>query len=84
MEPVDHVVTLDEGTRIYYFRHDIHTWTLSSMSKNGESVFLKAPGVVNCFNFDEILHNTTITKPKDQFHQKQFTPRAGLVYTTSL
>lgn len=77
---LDRVVTSDEGTRIYYFRHDIHTWTKIPVGhvinvKNGESVFLKAPGVVKCLNFDEILHNTTITKPKAQFHMRNNLPQ---------
>jgi hypothetical protein len=77
---LDRVVSSDEGTRIYYFRHDIHTWTKIPVGhvvnvKNGESVFLKAPGVINCLNFDEILHNTTITKPKAQFHMRNNLPQ---------
>ena len=74
------VSTSDEGTHIYYFRHDIHTWTKIHVGhvinvKNGESVFLKAPGVVNCLNFDEILRNTTITKPNTQFHIRSNLPQ---------
>ena len=77
---LDRVVSSDEGTRIFYFRHDIHTWTKIPVGhvinvKSGESVFLKAPGVVKCLNFDEILHNTTITKPKAQFHIRNNLPQ---------
>jgi hypothetical protein len=76
---LDHVVSSDEGTRIYYFRHDIHTWTKIPVGhvinvKNGESVFLKAPGVVNCLNFDKIC-NTTIMKPEARFHIRNNLPQ---------